>query len=1122
MYSPGSGGWPVVGNGASLGRSSSTRFAPHDFRYNGRVAMALLPSLVVLAAYGGNAVSAALAVGLMSTYILDALRYKEGAFMASWITMGSANLAMIFSTLLMKSEASIPLTLLIFVLNGLTLFLAGLWASLQFRFVQLQYPGVVIAFEKMLMAGCLPVGAAVQTWGMVSGVGMSSSCFFLAGLLCALYYFFALPLPSSFHLGTKGKIATGGAKAKVHVLQDPADGFTAFVLVTTLPVAVYFTTHWAAIFQWVHLWSLLLLASGPLLLVTSLKDGLWWLGEGRAVNALRRLLLLASLAVFLAALEERVIFHSFNQYIRLTAPWNYLAVTVCLYGVAALVLLHCGQSMSAEVESMLVGPLLMLSAAVGALAGGLPIWMLPAPLAAAAGLAMFYDTYSLRDYSLFVAGSLATGGWFVWHHFWFLDISLQGVHLRALCCVVVAAMLPATLAPGLLHAAAPRSVLGAVLLVQAGLVCWLEERLYAGDHQEVTYNMHSMYPPWLVAATSVLGLAAARHLQAAAAISDTAAYILQCAYAAKLSMLFLPEAQLTVPVLGMLLAATPPLLLHKAGPSQPREELDHPGRERRHRLMPWQGLGLAAAVVLSVVAARFAIFDIAQFVLDRRPSEALVAGLLVLCMALGCLPLVQRYYPHSQGAKRALLLAATLAALLVLLRPPLPIRGGAECPPGLPLGLCPRLWDAGHVPAHEQDDVSVWGDGLRRRTHWPLWLMLGSAFLGLSAMTQPGASGGTLGPILRAGQVGGSAALAAAYLALEFFPGLPLLQVVVLVTALVAALFLVLLQLPVPGGAAIMPALGAAWAAGLPLALFVASTAALPELPEAAERLLPDSERELDEERRDAVWAAVLAVYAAESLLLAFALKLRVAAALAGHRGPRPSAPAAAAALGLDDAGFQKAASFLGQCMPAFVQAPGSGQASLKGAGGMALQRLAKDGLGWAPTCCNLVTLLCFGLCLALNEKVTGGEAVAILLLAPVLLLLAQDPLLLRWLEDRRRYVPPCAAITAYLLVAAVWQIIDGVGFAGWSAYSAWLVARHGALLLATLPCQLLLLTYLWRAAYQPPVALVAVAAPLNFLVLWLAEMDELKISAGVSLAAAAVMLLAVQQSSQKQGRALV
>lgn len=86
-----------------------------------------------------------------------------------------------------------------------------------------------------------------------------------------------------------------------------------------------------------------------------------------------------------------------------------------------------------------------------------------------------------------------------------------------------------------------------------------------------------------------------------------------------------------------------------------------------------------------------------------------MAGLLVLCMAAGCMPLVQRYYPHSAGAKRALLLATVLAALLVLLRPPLPVGGGSECP-DLPFGLCPRLWDAGHVPEHEEDDVSVWGE----------------------------------------------------------------------------------------------------------------------------------------------------------------------------------------------------------------------------------------------------------------------------------------------------------------------------------------------------------------------------------------------------------------------------
>lgn len=56
----------------------------------------------------------------------------------------------------------------------------------------------------------------------------------------------------------------------------------------------------------------------------------------------------------------------------------------------------------------------------------------------------------------------------------------------------------------------------------------------------------------------------------------------------------------------------------------------------------------------------------------------------------------------------------------------------------------------------------------------------------------------------------------------------------------------------------------------------------------------------------------------------------------------------------------------------------------------------------------------------------------------------------------------------------------------------------------------------------QPPVALLLAAAPLNLLALWLADMDELQISAGVGLAAAAAQLLAAQQASQSMGRALV
>jgi hypothetical protein len=101
------------------------------------------------------------------------------------------------------------------------------------------------------------------------------------------------------------------------------------------------------------------------------------------------------------------------------------------------------------------------------------------------------------------------------------------------------------------------------------------------------------------------------------------------------------------------------------------------------------------------------------------------------------------------------------------------------------------------------------------------------------------------------------------------------LQVIILVGALLAALFLVLLQLPVPGGAAVMPLLAVVWAAGLPLAvvwaaglplaLLAQSVAELPPLPEAAERLLPDSDKELDDERRDAIRSAALPASAARA-----------------------------------------------------------------------------------------------------------------------------------------------------------------------------------------------------------------------------------------------------------------
>ena len=60
-------------------RTPPARFTPAEFRYNGRVAAALVPSMAVAAALGGRAGMAVLTVGAMVWYLLDAMSLREGS-----------------------------------------------------------------------------------------------------------------------------------------------------------------------------------------------------------------------------------------------------------------------------------------------------------------------------------------------------------------------------------------------------------------------------------------------------------------------------------------------------------------------------------------------------------------------------------------------------------------------------------------------------------------------------------------------------------------------------------------------------------------------------------------------------------------------------------------------------------------------------------------------------------------------------------------------------------------------------------------------------------------------------------------------------------------------------------
>ena len=78
-------------------------------------------------------------------------------------------------------------------------------------------------------------------------------------------------------------------------------------------------------------------------------------------------------------------------------------------------------------------------------------------------------------------------------------------------------------------------------------------------------------------------------------------------------MLVPVQARLALPMLAVALAVTPPILLYDEKP-------EGAAAAKRRRLPPWLGVLHALSVVAAVAAARFAIFDIVQWVSGARPE----------------------------------------------------------------------------------------------------------------------------------------------------------------------------------------------------------------------------------------------------------------------------------------------------------------------------------------------------------------------------------------------------------------------------------------------------------------------------------------------------------------------
>ncbi|GJP50086.1 hypothetical protein CLOM_g9227 [Closterium sp. NIES-68] len=981
---------PMASSAPSTPSSGDSRFAAsHGFQYNARVATALLPCVLVLLGAGGPLVVGTLVAGLMISYILDALQFKNGAFVAIWCTFFTTAAALAFSGLGFAPHIPVIISVLILLTAMHLVFLCGVWVSLQFRWLQLEHPFVVLALERLLFA-CTPMTAiAIVTYGLMAAVGAAYAPFYLMPCLFALYWLFSLPRPSSFktskhahaHQQQQQQPRYGGKEGQDVWIIGSMEGLFHMMLVLFLPCGFHLAVHHNRIFESANeACDTLLLFFLPVLFVlfASTRGALNWLTADKV--KLKRVQVLNggfSLAVVLICVEIRVVFTSFAHYIHFPPPLNYLLVTLALFGLGFGFAAHMMGLLRGSVGSAVVTTVLLVSAVAGSLVLGMPITVLPAPAIAAAYLAHYYSTGSITSYFIFAAATLLAAAWFVMDQFFSLAIVFAGLSLKSICQQILLALLLALLVPGAALFQKPQRVVGVVVVVQAFLFSRLESLLYNGEgHAE-----GGVYPAYLVLATTVAGFVSMRKLRAAGKIGPVAEWLGVCLYLAKLPMLAVHSQGVLLGSQLLLLAISPPFFLY--------QDRARPGS----RMKAWMGLMHAGLVLLTVLFCRYVIFDVIVSASGHKPSHALLIGSLGLITVAGCLPIVAIHFPNSLKARRAAALAVAACLLFLVLQPPLPPAWHV-------------VWDEDHFPDDDPDDSTIYGESLEGPV-WPVWLLLGTIVSALAAFFSaiPIAKVESV-RLIYSVAIGLSTGI---YLTAKFIPLAPFLaRLLLLAASVLAALFLVLTHHPTAWSAKLMPALFAAQILLFPVQYFALGQASMVDNGDG--ELVADFH---EETRLEGYANALCAIYCTFFLLAALVIKFKLSAALRDKLAGAGAGGGRAAVGGVAGEG---------------VSANGESalpKSSPFGPKHRAIQTRPVDLLSaffsrksWMPLVGNISTVLAFLLALLLSSELATSDTAShsIFLLVPILLLLNQDSQTLGAFSDRHRYVPLTAVLSGYLL----------------------------------------------------------------------------------------------------------
>ncbi|XP_009768338.1 uncharacterized protein LOC107769077 [Nicotiana tabacum] len=1042
----------------------NSRFSPSAFVHNARIAVALVPCAAFLLDLGGTPVVATLTLGLMIAYILDSLNFKSGSFFAVWFSLIASQFAFFFSASLFGTFNSIILGLFAVSVCSLANFLIGVWVSLQFKWIQIEYPTIVLALERLLFACCPIIASTVFTWATVSAVGMVNAAYYLMVFNCIFYWLFAVPRLSSFKL--KQEVSYHGGRV-------PDDNFILGQLescVHTLnllffPLLFHIASHYTVIFvSAASICDLFLLFFIPFLfqLYASTRGGLWWVTKNEhQLQSIRVVNGAIALFVVVICLEVRVVFHSFGRYIQVPPPLNYLLVTITMLGGAAAAGAYALGMVSDAFSSLGFTASAVIVSSAGAIVVGFPVLFVPLPAVAGFYLARFFTRKSVSSYFAFVVlGSLMVI-WFVMHNYWDLNIWMSGMPLKSFCKLIVGSVILAMAIPGLAILPAQFRFLTEIGLIgHALLLCYIENRFFS--YSSIYYyglEDDVMYPSYMVVITTFVGMAVVRRLSVDNRIGSKAVWILTCLYSSKLAVLFITSKGVLWVSAILLLAVSPPLLLYRDK------------SRTASKMKPWQGYAHAAVVALSVWFCRETVFEALQWWHGRPPSDGLLLGSCLLLTGLACVPIVALHFSHVMSAKRCLVLVVATGLLFILMQPPIPLSWTYHS-------------DVIKAARQSADDISIYGFFASKPT-WPSWLLIVAILLTLASVTS------TI-PIKYVVELRTFYAIAIGislgiYISAEYFLQAAILHVLIVVTMVCTSVFVVFTHFPSASSTKLLP-----WVFALLVALFPV-TYLLEGQVRINKTILGDSAvQDMGEE--DSKLATLLAVegartsllglYAAIFMLIALEVKFELASLLrekvVDRGGVRHSHSG------------QSSSSTVPQRLRFMQQRKASAVPTFT------IKRMAAEG-AWMPAVGNVATIMCFAICLILNVNLTGGSNRAIFFLAPILLLLNQDSDFVAGFGDKQRYFPVVVVISAYLVLTTLYSIWENVwhGNAGWGLDVGgpdWFFAvKNLALLILTFPSHILFNRFVWSYTKQAE-SMPLLTIPLNLPSVLMTDIIKVKI----------------------------